>query len=478
MTRVTSDTTLAPVHVRQTLHPVARQFILGCSALLLATLIAPINPTTMSAQTPPIADLVIRNARVVVGDGRIIARADIGMRGGIITFVGPSEATTAGSGSSRADTTGARLIDAGGRTVIPGLIDSHVHVEDWTLPVLLKYGVTSVRDLHNDGSYIFPLSKDDSPSHPRVVASGPLIDGVGSFWKNAIEVASLGEARSAVRRLVDQGAAVIKVYTRLNPALISAVVSEARARGVPVAAHLGFATAMQAADAGVTSIEHLSGIAEAASDDPLRLLAAHRDFLGGWTAFELEWQRIPFTRLESVARQLVARGTVIVPTLALHEAFSRLADADLMKDPALADVPAGILKQQWNPADIMGRARWTADTLASFKQTLSILQRFVGLYARLGGRIAAGTDTPQQFVVPGVSLHRELELYVASGLTPAQALNTATGEAATLLGIQDRTGSIVVGKAADLVILDGDPLVDIRNTRRIWMVVKGGHVVR
>jgi imidazolonepropionase-like amidohydrolase len=291
-------------------------------------------------------------------------------------------------------------------------------------------------------------------------------------------VASLGEARAAVRRLVDQGAAVIKVYTRLDPALIAAVASEARARGVPVAAHLGCATATQAADAGVTSIEHLSGIADAASGEPQRLLAAHRDFLGGWTAFEFEWQRIPFARLESVAKQLVARGIVIVPTLALHEAFARMADADLMKDPALSEVPAATLRDAWNPADIMGRAKWTPATLAAFKQTLPILQRFVGMYARLGGRIAAGTDTPQQFVVPGVSLHRELELYVASGLTPAQALKTATVEAAALLGIQDRVGSVAVGKAADLVILDADPLADIRNTRRIWMVVKGGRVVR
>lgn len=432
----------------------------------------------MSAHPPLVSDLVIRNARVVVGDGRIISAADIGMRGGIIMFVEPAGTTEPGAGLARADTSGTRVIDAAGRTVIPGLIDAHVHAEGWTLPVLLKYGVTSVRDLHSDGPYIFPLAKDDSPSHPRIVTSGPLIDGVGSFWKNAIQVASLGEARAAVRRLVDQGAAVIKVYTRLDPALVAAVASESRARGVPVAAHLGFTTATQAAEAGVTSIEHLSGIAEAASDDPRRLLAAHQDFLGGWTAFELEWQRIPFARLETVARQLVAHGIVIVPTLALHEAFAHMADADLMKDPALSDVPADVLKGAWNPADIMGRAKWTAATLAAFKQTMPILQRFVGAYARLGGRIAAGTDTPQQFVVPGASLHRELELYVASGLTPAQALKTAMVEAAALLGIQDRVGSVAVGKAADLVILDGDPLADIRNTRKIWMVVKGGQVVR
>jgi imidazolonepropionase-like amidohydrolase len=154
-----------------------------------------------------------------------------------------------------------------------------------------------------------------------------------------------------------------------------------------------------------------------------------------------------------------------------------MADADLMNDPALADVPPDVLRRAWDPADIMGRARWTAATLAQFKQALPVLQRFVGLYARLGGKIAAGTDTPQQFVVPGASLHRELELYVASGLSPAAALQSATQSAAALLGIQDRVGIIAPGMAADFLLLDGDPLQDIRNTRRIAVVVKDGVVL-
>jgi imidazolonepropionase-like amidohydrolase len=233
---------------------------------------------------------------------------------------------------------------------------------------------------------------------------------------------------------------------------------------------------VQAAEAGVASIEHLSGIADAASSEPGRLFAAHDDFLAGWTAFELEWQRVPPARLEAVARQLIARGVVIVPTLALHEAFSRLADADLMRDPALADVPPAVLRDAWDPADIMGRARWTPETLAQFKKTLPVLQRFVGVYHGLGGKIAAGTDTPQQFVVPGASLHRELELYVASGLAPAAALFTATGGAAALLGIEERVGAIGAGMAADFLLLDGDPLADIRNTRRIALVVKDGSI--
>jgi imidazolonepropionase-like amidohydrolase len=268
------------------------------------------------------------------------------------------------------------------------------------------------------------------------------------------------------------------VYTKLEPALLLVVAAEAQARGVPVAAHLGMTTALQAAEGGIASLEHLTGVPESISDDATRLLAAHRDFLGGWTAFELEWLRLPLTRLEGVARQLVARNVVMVPTLALHEAFSRLSDADLLKDPALADVPPEVVRQAWDPADIMGRARWTLAVLAQFKQVLPILQHFVGSYARLGGRVVAGTDTPQQFVVPGASLHREMELLVGSGLSPSDAIRAATAGAAALLGVQDRVGTIDAGKVADLLLVDGDPLTDIRATRRIRMVIKDGVVVR
>jgi imidazolonepropionase-like amidohydrolase len=439
---------------------------LCCGAAL-----ALVAPTLVMSQAP--ADLVVRNVRVVHGGGRVTPRATVVVRGGTIAAVQPAEQER----PAAAEPPSRRVVDAAGRTMIPGLIDAHVHVESWSPAVLLKYGVTTVRDLHNDAGVIFPMAREESAARPRVIASGPLIDGRGSFWKNAAQVNTVGEARAAVRAQIDAGARVVMVYTRRQPAHVSVSAAEARARGVPVAAHLGRTNALQAADAGVTSIEHLSGIADAASDEPARLLQAHDDFLDGWTAFELEWTRVPFARLEAVARQLVARGVVIVPTLALHEAFSRLADPDLMRDPALADVPASVVREAWDPADIMGRARWTGETLARFKQTLPVLQRFVALYARLGGSIAAGTDTPQQFVVPGSSLHRELELYVQSGLTPAAALRTATGSAAALLGIQDRVGTIDAGMAADFLLLDGDPLADIRNTRKIAMVVKDGVVL-
>jgi imidazolonepropionase-like amidohydrolase len=426
---------------------------------------------TMTLQQPPSAfDLAIRHVRIVHGDGRVTPRASVFVSSGRISRI---DTTPAADG-----VTARRSIEAAGQTLMPGLIDAHVHVESWSAPIFLKYGVTTVRDVHNAPDIILPLAREDSPARPRIVAAGAMLDGPGSFWPNAIIVADITSVRAAVRQQVEAGVGVVKVYTRLSSSLIAAVVQEARARGVPVAAHLGRATATEAAIAGVSSIEHLSGVAEAASSDRELLRQAHDDFLGGWTAFELEWTRLTPGALEQVARTLVERGVTIVPTLALHEAFSRLADPDLMNDPALADVPVDVVRRAWAPADIMTRARWTPATLAQFKRTLPELQRFVTLFAKAGGRVVAGTDTAQQFVVPGASLHRELELYVAGGLTPAQALKSATSDAADLLGITARTGTIQVGKDADLVLVSGDPLADIRATRRILNVVRGGVLVR
>jgi imidazolonepropionase-like amidohydrolase len=166
-----------------------------------------------------------------------------------------------------------------------------------------------------------------------------------------------------------------------------------------------------------------------------------------------------------------------VPTLVAHEAVSRLADAAITQDPALAVLPPGLMAGAWEPSDVMARAKWTPQILAQFKQSFPILQKFVGIYVRLGGRVAAGSDVGQAFVIPGLALHRELELLVNSGVSPAQAIRAATVDAAALLGLKDRVGVIDAGMAADFVLIDGDPLADIRNTRRIVAVVKDGVVV-
>jgi hypothetical protein len=256
--------------------------------------------------------------------------------------------------------------------------------------------------------------------------------------------------------------------------MLAVLTAEAAARGVTVAAQLGKTNAVEAADAGITSIEGMSGIADAASDDPERFRRQFDDSTAGWAASVSAWPHLDGNRLHTVARRLLDRDVVLVPTLARIEAVAHLDDASSAQGTG---VPREVVEREWNAQDVMRRTGWTRSTLADFGRALPVMERFVADYVRLGGRVAAGTDTPEPFVLPGASLHRELQLYVAGGLSPAAALQAATVNAAALLGISERTGTIAAGKDADFLLLDGDPLRDIRATERIRLIVKRGIVV-
>lgn len=436
--------------------------------VLAALAVLPVVSAVPAAQSP--ADLLIRNVRVVHGDGRVTRLADVVVRGGLVEAVRPLHEPVRGPGRTPAR----RVIYGDGLTLLPGLIDAHVHGGPWTWAPFLRHGITTVRDFGNDAAYVFPLAAETAADRPRIVASGPALDVQADAGRASVEASSVGEARAAARGLIEAGARVILAAPRVEPALLSVLVSEARARGVPVAAALGVTTAAQAAELGVTSIEQLGGIVESVSPDAPRLVRAHATGTGGYAAAMLEWRNVPLQRLEALARDLAARGVVMVPTLAAHEATSCLADLDFAAGMDRTDVPPALLDGHWNPSVVMARAGWTPEVLGQFKQAQPILQQFVGIFARVGGRVVAGSGAGQPLVAPGASLHRELELLVLSGLSPASALASATAEAAALLGIQDRAGTVDAGKAADLLLVAGDPLTDIRSTRKIVAVVKDG----
>jgi imidazolonepropionase-like amidohydrolase len=374
--------------------------ILGLASLIL-----------LGATTPGTFDLAVRHARIVHGDGRVTPSATLLIASGRITRI--DESAAADGAPAR------RSIDAAGGTIVPGLIDAHVHLQPSMLPRFLESGVTAVRDLRST------------------------IDGPGSPWVNATIVDDFTSARAAVRQHVDAGAELIAIGPRLKPPLLAIVVQEAAARGVPVAADLGVTTALEAASFGVTSIERLSGIIEAATAVSDRVQQRRDDSGSGWASSEREWTTTPHEALDRVAHALVDRGVTLVPALVWHEARAQ-----------------------------------SGDTAAAAKAALSVQQRFVKDYVQMGGRIVAGTDAGDPLVTPGGSLLRELELYVEGGLPPATALRTATADAAALLGIASRAGTIAVGKDADLVLVTGDPLRDITALRRIVSVIRRGVVVR
>jgi imidazolonepropionase-like amidohydrolase len=375
-----------------------------------------------------------------------------------------------------------REVDVSGRWIIPGLIDAHVHVAQaatWAPARYLAWGVTTVRDVHGALDAVLAFRRranGGSGDTPRVYAAGAMIDGLPTTYSDAIGVNGEDDARKAVDQLVSAGVDFIKVYTHIDAPLLRAIVDEAHTFNVSVAGHLGMTDATTAAKDGISSIEHMSGVPEAVSRDRSSLLAAHyRGFFPGWTGFERSWATLDPAALTQLAGRLAEEKITLVPTLVLHETFSRLNDPAMLRDPALRDVPEEA-KQDWDVPGMVNRAGWFGPDFDGFRRSRPMQDFFLRAFSAAGGRIATGTDSPNQLLVPGYSEHREMELLVDAGLTPREALRAATRNAAVLLGV-DSLGLLAPGKVADLVVLTKDPLVDIRNTRSIEAVMSRGRLL-
>lgn len=367
-------------------------------------------------------------------------------------------------------------VDVRGKWIIPGLIDAHAHVAPWALTRYLAYGVTTVRDLHGAQDSILGLREQAGRGaivSPRIYSAGAMIDGSPATYADATPVTTEDEARRAVDSRVVAGVDYLKTYTRITPPLLKAIIGEASNFHVPVAAHLGLTDALTAAKLGVRSIEHLSGIPESIVKKPELLYTAHRaGFFAGWTAFEHSWVDLDSTALSGLADQLARSGVTLVPTLTVHEMFSRLDDPTLMQTADLKIMPDSEL-QRWNVPGMIARAGWKPADYEAFRKARPVQDLFLREFRGAGGTIATGTDAINQMLVPGASEHTELALLVAAGLTPHDALLAATRNGAALLGA-DSLGMLLPGKAADLVVLSADPLADIANTRQIEQVMVRG----
>jgi imidazolonepropionase-like amidohydrolase len=376
-------------------------------------------------------------------------------------------------------------VDLTGRWIMPGLVDGHVHLVDplagvarWSMSRYLAWGVTTVRDLHGPLRSALALRREMERGWrpgPRVYSAGAMIDGVPPTYPDAIAVRTAKDARRGVDRLVNAGVDLIKVYTRVDKILLGALLDEARTFNLGVAGHLGLTDAVTAARLGLGSLEHMSGIPEAAAD-PSALYAAHRSsFFEGWTAFERAWAGLDSASLARVAGILAARNVIVVPTLVLHETFSRLDDPAVLSDTMLQAIPEEE-QRRWNVPDMIARAGWTEDDFAAFRRSRAAQNLFLRIFHAKDGRIAVGTDAANQMLIPGYSVHREMELLVAAGLTPGEAISAATRNGALLLRV-DSLGLIVPGNVADLVVLERDPLADIRNTLSIDRVMIRGRML-
>lgn len=399
--------------------------------------------------------VVTPNQRIVIQNGHIVA-------------IGAPESIELPRGADVRDLTG--------KWIIPGLIDAHTQGETWSLNEFVAWGVTTIRDLHSDSGAASALKARTQVSDAvtaRVLTAGGRIDGSGSAFPGATEVSNDREARRAVGARALGGAEWVAVYTRLTSNLLRSVHAEAAVFRMPIAASLGAIDAVTAARLGVRTIEGLTGVIEATAANRAYWARAHRDYYEGVREVGSAWATARNADLDRVAERLAASGVFLVPTLIMHESFAHLGDTlDLIDNTPLNGVP-GFVRTRWNVPELLQRVGWADADFLALRAARQRQDRFVATFTMAGGTVVAGTGATRPMVPPGVSLHREMELLTRADFTPADALLTATRNAAEALSA-DSLGTIAIGSVADLVVLDADPTASISNTRRIAAVVIRG----
>ena len=384
---------------------------------------------------------------------------------------------------------GAQTVDTTGKYMIPGLWDMHTHVAGITadpkwgkslLPQYLAAGITSIRDMAGDIDALKSWQSQQAAGElagPRMFVCGPFIDGSTQGFGFATDVRAATtpeEGRALVRELKAKGVDFIKVGSQLSRATFMAIADEAKKLKVPFVGHVPDAvTPSEAARAGMKSQEHLFGIALETSSkgDELRQqlvdARAKQDTPAVVRLVAESQQTTDDAKARALFAEFKKNGTWIVPTLAWTQITSTLSERT--DDPGLKPLPAD-LQKQWAP----GQKVMSDGAQKYYARKYESDAKLVGMMNTAGVQILAGSDSLDPYVFPGSSLHRELELLVKAGLTPMQALQAATIQPSRFFGIQMGLGTIERGKNADLVLLDANPLEDIRNTRKVFAVMWAG----
>jgi imidazolonepropionase-like amidohydrolase len=414
------------------------------------------------AVRPPAAGLAYTGARVLdVSRGRWLPDHTVVVVGDTIRAVGPRGRV--------AIPRGAQVVELQGRALVPGLIDMHAHLDGSDPLLSIASGVTLVRDVGND-----PDKLDDwarrfdagTAIGPHVVRFG-LIEGRNpKAAASKVTAETAAEAQAAVDFFVARGYAGVKIYNSVRPELVPVIAEAAHARGLQVTGHVPMGMlAEDAVRAGFDGIEHINMLA-------LNFLATRETDTRDLTRFTLVGDRVTQIDLTSApvrafVELLRSRGTVIDPTLA---AFEGLFVAEPGRvPPGLESIAARLPVMTQRTFLIGGLPVTSPEQRAAYRAAYDRLLAWVKALHDAGVPVVAGTDH-----IGGLMLHHELALLVRAGLSPAAALQLATIGAARALRLEAKVGSIAPGKRADLAVIDGDPLADIREVGAVVSTMRAG----
>lgn len=448
---------------------------LGCLVALGVTLgcgsgqVGP-EPTEECAGQPGCPPLAITNVQTIPmasGDPDAVrAGRTVLVRDGRIRSITPADATSLPPTTVE--------VDGEGRYLVPGFSDMHVHLE-WSgnpadLLAYLLQGVTTVR--HTDGRPRELRWRDSVAAGnllgPTIHMAGPIINGEerGSYEVTAVAT-SPAEGRSAVAAQDSQGYDFVKVYDELQPDVFRAVVEEARSRGLQVSGHVPDRVGLrEALEAGLSSVEHLNGYGAAVT------VADDASAADEWPEHHVAG-RLDSTRLRQAVHWTRQSGTAVVPTLSVYQRHMPPEEMRrALRSAAMAWVP-GYMLEAWGYM-YYSTAFKSAEAFAAQRRASDNRRAVVRALHEAGVPILAGTDAPILLVVPGLALHRELELLVEAGLSPAEALRAATSAAAEFLGEEGEFGVIAEGARADFLLLEDNPLENVSATQSIQAVVVRG----
>jgi imidazolonepropionase-like amidohydrolase len=387
----------------------------------------------------------------IVG-GRMIDVATGQTTDDAVILISGGKIVRAGTKTTVAVPTGAKILHAEGKTVLPGLWDMHAHFEqaEWG-PAYLAAGVTTVRDCGNEFNYINAVKRAIDEGRgvgPHILKAG-IIDGPGPRGLGVMRAYTPQQAVALVRRYKDSGFVQIKIYSSVTPPVVKAICDEAHRLGITVTGHIPEGmNLMQGVDSGMDMVNHIQYVASIVK----------------WT----KDRQILWNDSQTVAALdfIKEHGVVLDPTLGVFEMiFRSLSDSITKLEPAFFTLP--------EPLQVLFRTMgMPAASAEQYKPYFQNLERLVKVLHDKGVPIVAGTDMG----FPGFSVDRELELYVEAGLTPLEALRTATLVPALVMKQAGVSGSLLPGRAADIIIVDGDPLHHIGDLRRVKVVIKDGRV--
>ena len=434
--------------------------------------------------------IVITNASIVdVTNNKIIPHRLIAISGDTIKAIDDIKKVK--------QYTADRYIDIADKYVLPGLWDMHVHFRGGDslaeankklLPLFLFYGITTVRDCGGD---ITPSVMDwrkqitkGTLDGPKIFTSGPKIDGPNSTWAGSLEVETPEEISHALDSLQKINVDYVKLYeSKISRKSYLGIIAQAEKRGIKTAGHMPYTvTLKEAVDQGLDASEHLYYVFKACSskEDSITKAIIESEQTGNTislpAALPLVYNSYDATTADRLFKYLAKKKFSVTPTLFISKIIGELKETNHTGDKLLAYIDPKI---QATYALRVNSAKRQSDEATMFRKKFDLKAReLVPLMYRAGINIMAGSDcgATNSYVYPGESLHEEVKQLVAAGLRPAQALQSATINGAKFFGVSNFYGSIQKGKCSDLVVLDANPLVNVRAIDQVNMVLSNGRL--